>query len=153
MLGGGFASDKLFLFNLDKDEDKGDWIAVNIDGPTPGKRYGHTLTFLKPYVIVFGGLTGTEATNDTWVLSTTEIPFKWEKVALEKDAPEPRLYHSASVCNSGTAKGMIVIFGGRGLKQNSLNDSWGLRRHRDGLWEWVKAPYKGAEEPLPRFQV
>jgi hypothetical protein len=124
-----------------------------MDGPTPGKRYGHTLTFFKPYLVIFGGFCGTEPVNDTWVLSTLEIPFKWQIVESKNETPEPRLYHSASVCNSGSAKGMIVIFGGRNKKQESLNDSWGLRKHRDGSWEWVKAPYKGNTLPNPRFQV
>jgi len=34
-----------------------------------------------------------------------------------------------------------------------LKDTWGLRRHRDGRWDWVKAPYKpNTEEPLARYQ-
>jgi hypothetical protein len=37
---------------------------------------------------------------------------------------------------------MVVIFGGRSSEQYALNDSWGLRRHRNGTWDWVKAPYK-----------
>ena len=39
-------------------------------------------------------------------------------------------------------KGMIVIFGGRGGDQSALNDTYGLRRHRDGRWDWVRAPSK-----------
>jgi len=38
---------------------------------------------------------------------------------------------------------MIVIFGGRGIDGNPgnpLSDSWGLRRHRTGRWDWVRAP-------------
>lgn len=41
---------------------------------------------------------------------------------------------------------MMIIFGGRDGKGNSLNDSWGLRRHRDGSWDWVEAPYKNNTE-------
>jgi protein phosphatase len=37
---------------------------------------------------------------------------------------------------------MIVIFGGRAGDTAALNDTWGLRRHRNGLWDWVRAPYK-----------
>lgn len=37
---------------------------------------------------------------------------------------------------------MIVVFGGRGQEQMALNDAWGLRKHRDGKWDWVVAPYK-----------
>jgi diadenosine tetraphosphatase ApaH/serine/threonine PP2A family protein phosphatase len=49
--------------------------------------------------------------------------------------------------------GMIVIFGGRSGDQVALNDAWGLRRHRSGAWDWVKAPYKGEKDPpLARYQ-
>jgi protein phosphatase len=48
---------------------------------------------------------------------------------------------------------MMVIFGGRTADQSALKDTWGLRRHRDGRWDWVKAPYKpNTEEPLARYQ-
>jgi|TARA_B110000285_G_C14811063_1_gene461999 protein phosphatase len=53
----------------------------------------------------------------------------------------------------GSATGMMVIFGGRTGDQSALKDTWGLRRHRDGRWDWIKAPYKsGGEEPLARYQ-
>mmetsp|Transcript_3432 Transcript_3432/g.2991 ORF Transcript_3432/g.2991 Transcript_3432/m.2991 type:complete len:193 (+) Transcript_3432:614-1192(+) len=48
--------------------------------------------------------------------------------------------------------GMIVIFGGRSNDQVAMNDSWGLRRHRSGNWDWVKAPYKADKEPIGRYQ-
>jgi protein phosphatase len=47
---------------------------------------------------------------------------------------------------------MMVCFGGRTSDQSSLADTWGLRRHRDGRWDWVKAPYKAGETPTPRYQ-
>jgi len=34
-----------------------------------------------------------------------------------------------------------------------LFDIWGLRKHRDGRWDWVKAPYKSqGGGPIPRYQ-
>lgn len=45
---------------------------------------------------------------------------------------------------------MIVVFGGRSADQSPLNDAWGLRRHRNGNWDWVKAPYKS--KPRARYQ-
>jgi len=64
-----------------------------------------------------------------------------------------RAYHSAALCTLGSATGMMVTFGGRTADQSALKDTWGLRRHRDGRWDWVKAPYKaGLEEPLARYQ-
>lgn len=48
---------------------------------------------------------------------------------------------------------MMVTFGGRTQDGSSLNDTWGLRRHRNGRWDWVEAPYKqGKENPLARYQ-
>ena len=32
--------------------------------------------------------------------------------------------------------GMIVIFGGRSHNNMAMNDIWGLRKHRDGSWDW-----------------
>jgi hypothetical protein len=59
---------------------------------------------------------------------------------------------------------MMVLFGGRTIDQSALNDTWGLRRHRDGRWDWVLAPYKVPQPatagtqgttsmPLSRYQV
>jgi protein phosphatase len=36
----------------------------------------------------------------------------------------------------------VVIFGGRAADKSALKDTWGLRRHQNGTWDWVKAPYK-----------
>jgi protein phosphatase len=47
---------------------------------------------------------------------------------------------------------MMIIFGGRDSSENALNDTWGLRRHRKGNWDWVSAPYK-TEGPKNRYNV
>ena len=48
---------------------------------------------------------------------------------------------------------MMIVFGGRDQSENALNDTWGLRRHRDGRWDWVVAPYKGEITPKNRYNV
>lgn len=123
-------------------------------GQTPSKRYGHTITFSNPNVVLFGGVTGNEPFNDSWCLDVDKNPFQWEKLQCKGDIPAPRVYHSAAYCQSGAATGMVVIFGGRsGDRQRLLNDTWGIRKHRDGTWDWVKAPYnKDGYVPKPRFQ-
>ena len=45
---------------------------------------------------------------------------------------------------------MMVVFGGRKKNNQNLNDMWGLRRHRNGEWDWMKAPYRGT--PQDRIQ-
>lgn len=48
---------------------------------------------------------------------------------------------------------MLVVFGGRTTDQSPLDDTWGLRKHRDGRLDWVKAPYKaGGKLPNARYQ-
>lgn len=42
---------------------------------------------------------------------------------------------------------MLVVFGGRGADQSPLNDTWGLRKHRDGRLDWMRAPYKVGSHP------
>jgi hypothetical protein len=62
---------------------------------------------------VFGGNTGTEPVNDFWCLNVEKSPFVWLKLESKSDIPRVRVYHSAALCTTGSANGMIVIFGGR----------------------------------------
>lgn len=123
---------------------------INVKDKTPGKRYGHTLSYSKPYLVVFGGNIGDKSVNDCWILNIVKPPLAWLEVKCDGELPPARVYHSAALCSSGTAGGMIVIFGGRGLDNNPLSDSWGLRRHRTGRWDWVRAPEKCS--PSARYQ-
>eukprot|EP00831_Metopus_contortus_P052665 TRINITY_DN44222_c0_g1_i1.p1 TRINITY_DN44222_c0_g1~~TRINITY_DN44222_c0_g1_i1.p1 ORF type:complete len:190 (+),score=29.02 TRINITY_DN44222_c0_g1_i1:123-692(+) len=151
--GGSLASDDLYLLDLRQGEDQAQWIIVPVIGPTPGRRYGHIMIFCMPYIVTFGGNTGTDPANDVWCLSAERGPFSWIKIQCHSEAPSARVYHSAAQCLSGSATGMMVLFGGRGTDQSSLNDTWGLRKHRSGTWDWVKAPYKaGSVIPTSRYQ-
>ena len=59
---------------------------------------------------------------------------------------------------------MMVVFGGRKesrkdhngsqreLNTTALNDVWGLRKHRDGSWDWVTPPKSSNYNPIPRYQ-
>ena len=151
--GGSLASDDLFLLDMRNGEDQATWMIVPVVGSTPGRRYGHTIIFAKPHLLVFGGNTGSEPVNDVWCLSVEKAPFSWAKLNFGSDVPCVRVYHSAALCMNGSANGMMVVFGGRTSDSSALNDTWGLRRHRDGRWDWVKAPYKSTTNlPTPRYQ-
>ena len=39
-------------------------------GMTPGRRYGHSLVFYKPFLILFGGNLNNEAINDVWTFNS-----------------------------------------------------------------------------------
>ena len=57
-------------------------MIVPVVGTTPGRRYGHSLCFIKPYLLVFGGNTGSESVNDVWTLNIEITPFTWEKIEM-----------------------------------------------------------------------
>eukprot|EP00440_Ansanella_granifera_P058066 gb/GFBE01062939.1/.p1 GENE.gb/GFBE01062939.1/~~gb/GFBE01062939.1/.p1 ORF type:complete len:847 (+),score=138.18 gb/GFBE01062939.1/:1-2541(+) len=150
--GGSLSSDELFLLDI-RNEERSQWMSVPVLGTTPGRRYGHTMIFNKPLLIVFGGNNGQQAECDIWVLDVERSPFQWQEVSvIGKRVPLPRVYHSAEVCRDGPAAGMMVVFGGRTAENKSLKDTWGLRQHRDGRWDWVEAPAKRGPPPEPRFQ-
>mmetsp|Transcript_97122 Transcript_97122/g.172947 ORF Transcript_97122/g.172947 Transcript_97122/m.172947 type:complete len:839 (+) Transcript_97122:118-2634(+) len=150
--GGSLSSDELYLLDI-RNEDRSQWMSVPVLGTTPGRRYGHSMIFNKPLLIVFGGNNGQQAECDIWVLDVERSPFQWQEVTvMGKRGPLPRVYHSAEVCKDGPASGMMVVFGGRTAENKSLKDTWGLRQHRDGRWDWVEAPAKRGPPPEPRFQ-
>jgi diadenosine tetraphosphatase ApaH/serine/threonine PP2A family protein phosphatase len=140
----------LYLLDLKNGEQNAEWIVVPVKGQTPGRRYGHTLVFLKPYLILFAGNYGNEAVNDVWIFNSEAQPLQWSKLEISGELPPTRVYHTSAVCNYGFANGMMVTFGGRKKEGLVLNDMWGLRRHRNGTWDWTKAPYKGT--PKDRLQ-
>ena len=147
------APDSLHLLDLYNGEDKCIWITLPTTGQTPGKRYGHSMSYLKPYLVVFGGNVGNKITNDIWLINIDDGILEWKKLEPTGEGPCNRTYHASSVCRYGGANGMLIIFGGRSDTNLALNDTWGLRKHRNGTWDWVKAPYVNSYNPYKRFQV
>ncbi len=107
--GGTLASDDLYLLDVKetKGEETATWTIVPVVGHTPGRRYGHTMTFTKPYLIVFGGNTGQEPVNDCWCLNVEKSPFTWTRLDCRSESPQARVYHAASLCTYGSANGMV----------------------------------------------
>ena len=69
-------------FNAETDwiknnENNPHWIIIPTQGASPGKRYGHTIVFFKPFLIIFGGNTGTIPVNDVWILNVEKAPYLW----------------------------------------------------------------------------
>lgn len=151
--GGSLSLDDLYILDLRR-EPQYAWMTVPTRGATPGRRYGHVMVYSKPNLIVFGGNDGQHTLNDVWFMYVENPPFEWIKVEMPStlQMPQPRVYHSADMCKEGPATGMIVIFGGRNAENKSLRDTWGLRQHRDGRWDWVEAPVKKGTPPEARYQ-
>ena len=71
------------------------------------------MIYNKPFLVLFGGNSGTLPINDTWILNLEKSPFIWNKLNFENEIPAVRVYHSAALCMTGSASGMMVIYGGR----------------------------------------
>lgn len=151
-LGGEFASDELFMLNFTEKAVSADWILIKTEGPTPGKRYGHSMNSIGSYIIVFGGFVESGPVNDTWLLYVKKMPFKWQELRLQK-SPVARAYHTGAVGSSRETAAAVFIFGGRNADQQALADPWKLKKIENGQWEWIQMPNKGSVDPTPRFQV
>ena len=73
--GGGLVSDDLYMLDARNGEDLAHWMTIPVIGKTPGRRYGHTMVYIKPHIVVFGGNTGSGPVNDLWTLDTEVTPF------------------------------------------------------------------------------
>lgn len=154
---GQLASDELYYLDLNKGDDDANWTALSTTGTGPGQRYGHTLCCIYPHIIVFGGNTGSAPSNEVYIINIKNESnniFVWQKLDIpSNNSPIARVYHAASVCTKGHASGMMIIFGGRNQQDLALNDTWGLRRHRNGVWDWTKAPVQTNIVPKERYNV
>ena len=148
----GLIDDKLWILHL-SEKNEGIWNEINVVGNTPGSRYGHSLTFLNPYFVLFGGNSNPELSNDVWIINIKNNLCQWEKIIFEESniIPCERLYHTSDVCPKGNCEGMMIIFGGRNSNEEPLNDIWGLIRHRNGTWSWEKAEIKNEYKMKPRY--
>ena len=34
----------------------------------------------------------------------------------------------------------MIVYGGRDAKNVGIHEIWGLRKHRNGVWDWTKPP-------------
>ena len=148
----GLIDDKLWILHLSEKND-GLWNQIQTIGQTPGGRYGHSMAYINPYFVLFGGNSNPELNNDVWIIDINKNICQWEKIIFENNnlVPCERLYHSCDICHSGNCEGMMIIFGGRDSKENALNDIWGLIKHRNGTWSWEKAEVKNEYQMKARY--
>ncbi|MFM1912847.1 MAG: hypothetical protein RIR51_685 [Bacteroidota bacterium] len=130
-------------------------MKVPIEGKTPGLRYGHTMVYIMPILILFGGSGDSEILNDIWIMSTDKTPFKWERVNINTPSPVGRVYHSANLFKVAGNSEMMIIFGGRDKANNSLCDVMGIKKDSNNNWEWTdfsKMATDNSVTPIGRHQ-
>ena len=151
---GGLAEDEIWLLFLNEGkEGEGEWKKFQTNnGISPGPRYGHSLNYIKPYFVLFGGNFNPSLSNDVWIININEKIGEWKKINMKNDvAPCPRLYHTSLKCNYGKNNGFLLIFGGRDSNENPLNDIWALSLNDDGNWSWKRGIIKNNDEIIPRY--
>ena len=150
---GNLVDNDLYLLKMGITENVAKWVRVPVENAKPSSRYGHSMVFFKPYILVIGGNIGNEPCNEVWALSIDKSPFFWNKLEFKDLEPTPRVYHTSCIWRSANKVDMVLMFGGRNAKNVALNDMWGLRRHKNNVWDWVKAPTKNEQFlPMERYQ-
>ena len=151
---GGLAEDEIWLLYLNEGIDgEGEWKRYQVaNGKSPGPRYGHSLNYIKPFFVLFGGNFNPSLSNDVWIVNINEKIGEWKKIIFQNDVgPSPRLYHTSQICNYGKYAGKLIIFGGRDSNENPLNDIWMLELNKEGIWNWSRAFVKNNDELFPRY--
>jgi protein phosphatase len=101
---------------------------------SPGRRYGHSLVFRKPYILVYGGNIESEKNQSkhcshVWALNLEKSYKKWDRIEIVGEIPPLRMHHAAMVRGS-SAK--MAVFGGKAENGVLLNDMWELIEEEDG---------------------
>ncbi|CAL1373947.1 unnamed protein product [Linum trigynum] len=124
------------------------WRLLDLDlgsSRAPPPRGAHAACCFERKMVIQGGigLYGLRL-GDTWVLEPAEdfCSGTWREL-LTYPAPPPRSGHSLS-CIGGTK---MVLFGGRGLGYEAMDDLWLLQISESGDLMWVQVMYENQKVP------
>lgn len=111
------------------------WEHVIVNGPSPGVRHGHTMTYIdhQDIILMYGGvehnrsaMNSDRVMSDIWCVSVQSLQWqrmnefsicvRWEQINATGVPPSPRSRHS---CTYNSANRLIYIFGGM---EENLND-------------------------------
>ena len=157
---GQYAKDDLWFLDI-KNQEEVSWMQVPIEGATPGPRYGHSMVYIFPNLILFGGSSnsGPNRKNvilkDVWLFPTDKTPFNWIKVETESSSLlTARLYHTCCVYQKINGEGDdLVLFGGRDAQNVSLKDLSLLEKQKDNFYKWKYiSPKNNDPAPISRHQ-
>ena len=160
---GQYATDDLWFLDI-KNQEEVNWMQVPIDGQTPGPRYGHSMVYIAPNLILFGGSSnsGQNKKNvimkDVWIFPTDKTPFNWIRLETESNSMlTARLYHTACVYQKINGESeALVLFGGRDSQNVSLKDLCLLVKQKENnkeFYQWLYVtPRNNDPAPISRHQ-
>ena len=161
---GQYASDDLWFLDI-KNQEEVNWMQVPIEGNTPGPRYGHSMVYIYPNLILFGGSSNSGANKknvimkDVWIFPTDKTPFNWIRLETESNSLlTARLYHTSCVYQKINGESeALVLFGGRDSQNVSLKDLCLLAKQKDNnnkeYYQWIYVnPKNNDPAPISRHQ-
>ena len=161
---GQYATDDLWFLDI-KNQEEVNWMQVPIDGQTPGPRYGHSMVYIYPNLILFGGSSNSGQNHknvilkDVWIFPTDKTPFNWIRLETEANSLlTARLYHTSCVYQKASGESeALVLFGGRDSQNVSLKDLCLLVKQKDNAnreyYQWIYVTPKNNDvAPISRHQ-
>ncbi|ANQ06406.1 Uncharacterized protein PCOAH_00007370 [Plasmodium coatneyi] len=140
------------------------WVHIQTVGRKPSSRFGHTLDFLYPHLVLFGGnenVCDDEETssykNDLWVLNIKKgkkkytksrkcerkkvLYFQWEEVAYQFVDPLGRYFHATAVWYDVENKtNNLILYGGKMRKKTSVSSRLLVLQNCGNKWRWSILP-------------
>jgi Galactose oxidase, central domain len=98
----------------------GEWTEINVPGTKPSGRFNIPMVYLPDtnQIFIFGGFSSTDRIGDTWIYDIAGN--QWTR--LSTDANPPRRSDVAIAYDE--EHNVVVMFGGYGLNDNILDDTW-----------------------------
>nr|PVC52570.1 hypothetical protein MACL_00000668 [Theileria orientalis] len=121
------------------------WDVFKTLGPVPPSRYGHSISYVGSYMVMFGGTDGINFFNDVWTININYGMYdgprnkscnQWTVVDFTGMVPAPRAFHSC--CKAGiSSNSPMVIYGGLTQSEPVRNRMYALHYIYEKLI-WVR---------------
>lgn len=142
-------TNKKSVKSKNKKIDKNFWQIFPYTGDIPSYLYGHTLNYIKNFLILFGGISSknrTEYNNNLYILDTENKNSSWICIKSDNNFPCERGHHTSCIYNNN-----LIIFGGRNIFSESLNDLWELKILDSSNIEWKEITKKNPNLLTKRY--
>ena len=105
-------------------------------------------------VVLFGGISGKQLRDDTWVYQVTSAGYYWYEEMIQTNIPKPGKRGGHALTNVGFDTPFIVMFGGAN-KTQVLGDTWLLTAQLVAVvpwFHWVEVGNEvGNKQPKARY--
>lgn len=124
------------------------WERFLTNGPLPPERYGHSISHVGNYLVIFGGTNGKQLFHDIWVLDINNgiyvEPGKlsancWTKLESNGFTPSPRAFHSCTKIGISSNSPMVV-YGGEVNEEQARSRIYALHAINDERIIWTILP-------------